>query len=828
MLPAGLALLAGLDAALLLLGLPAPVTTDRLPIVHGMLLVIGFVGTLVALERATALARWYGFLAPGLLGAGAIALLLEPVPLVVGKAMLVAGTAAFTVLYVPLWRRQHDDALLTQLAGAGLACAGAVRWLVGAPFDQVLPWLIGFVVLTIAAERVELARITLGASAGRRILLHGAGVVLALLIGLVAPDLGAVALGVALLAMVLWLVRHDVARRTIRTAGATRYMAAAILAGYGWLLVASALLLVGAPQGSAYDAVVHAVFLGYTMSMIMAHATTILPAVLRIALPYRPAFWVPLGLLQLSLLIRLWLGDALGWSPAWEIGGVLGVIALLVFVLTALTSAILGPPRPRERERERERTATRRSDEASRLGGRRAGAIAGAALLVCVVASALVGIPGVGIPGVGGTADGTVAVSDAPVQRVTVEAADMRFTPSTITVEPGTHLIIEVANTDAAQTHDLVLATGQSTGRLAPGATAELDAGVITAGTEGWCSVAGHRQHGMVLQIVVGDAEAGQAEATDHAGHSDMDSDADMDSGASLESAAYDAVLEPLPEADGPTTREVTLEIIEQTMEVAPGRTQTVWTFAGSVPGPVLHGRVGDTFVVTLINSGTMGHSIDFHAGSLAPDEPMRTIAPGESLVYTFTADRAGIWMYHCATMPMSTHIAAGMYGAVVIEPEDLPEVDRSYVLVQGEHYLSDETDETDGAGEVDADAVAAGEPDLVVFNGRANQYDEEPLTAVAGERVRFWVLDAGIERASSFHVIGGQFDTVWSEGAYLLERSEDSGSQALALQPAQGGFVELVLPEEGTYPFVSHLMRDAERGAHGLLEVSSSGGEGG
>src|SRR5699024_6746004 len=157
-----------------------------------------------------------------------------------------------------------------------------------------------------------------------------------LLVGLFLPQLGAVLLGVALLALVLWLIRHDVARRTIRTRGATRYMAAAILAGYGWLTVAGLVLLWGSPQGSAYDAVAHAVFLGYTISMIMAHATTILPAVLRIALPYRSAFWVPLTLLHLSLVVRLWLGDVLGCNPAWLVGGVLGVIALLVFVGTAV------------------------------------------------------------------------------------------------------------------------------------------------------------------------------------------------------------------------------------------------------------------------------------------------------------------------------------------------------------------------------------------------------------------------------------------------------------------------------------------------------------
>lgn len=344
--PAGLSLLAGLDAALLLLGVSAPVTTDRLPDVHGMLMVLGFVGTLIALERATALGRWYGFLAPGLLGLGGIALLADPVPLGVAKGTLVAGTAAFTLVYIPLWRRQYDEAVLVQLLGAALGLAGAVIWLGQSTMHNVLPWLIGFVVLTIAAERVELARITMGPKAGFRLLIHAWVIVVALLLGVAYPDAGAIALGLGLLSLVLWLVGHDIARRTVRGVGATRYMAACILSGYFWLAIAGAVLLLGRPDSDpAYDAVVHAVFLGYTISMIMAHSTTILPAVLHVTLPYRPAFWVPAAILQASLVVRLWAGDALGRSLGWQIGGVLGVIALLAFVLTAVGSAILGSPR---------------------------------------------------------------------------------------------------------------------------------------------------------------------------------------------------------------------------------------------------------------------------------------------------------------------------------------------------------------------------------------------------------------------------------------------------------------------------------------------------
>lgn len=341
LLPAGFALLLGLDAGLLLLGLPAPITTDRLPEVHGMLLVLGFVGTLISLERAVALGRWYGYAAPALLAGSGILLVMPAVPLFVGKAGLVAGAAAFMILYVPLWRRQFDMALLTQLLGAGLGLVGAVLWLGDESFVRVLPWIIGFIVLTIAAERVELARITMGEGAGFRLLLHAWAIMLALLVGLVLPEVGAFLLGVATLSLAGWLIMHDIARHTIRAKGVTRYMAACILAGYVWLTLAGVLLLFGTPSNPlVYDAVIHSVFLGYTFSMIMAHSTTILPAVLGIRLPYSPAFWVPIAILQVALIVRMLFGDAFGMGAAWQLGGALGVLALLVFALTAVGSVV--------------------------------------------------------------------------------------------------------------------------------------------------------------------------------------------------------------------------------------------------------------------------------------------------------------------------------------------------------------------------------------------------------------------------------------------------------------------------------------------------------
>ena len=440
-------------------------------------------------------------------------------------------------------------------------------------------------------------------------------------------------------------------------------------------------------------------------------------------------------------------------------------------------------------------------------------------------------------------ADGPV-VDSGRTTTVRVEAKGMRFVPDTIEVPRGDRLRVEFVNADPSQPHDLVFATGARSARLDPGASQTVDVGVIGADVEGWCSIIGHRQMGMVIQVRVkgglpdlaagghgghgmGTAGAGGTAAGAAAGQGSAVAAPGVRLGGTFPDD-FRAVPAELPALSSERTHRMTLRVEEVELEIAPGVRQKRWTYNGAVPGPTLHGRIGDVFEITLVNNGSIGHSIDFHAGDVAPDGPMRTIPPGESLVYRFTAKRAGIWMYHCSTMPMSAHIAAGMHGAVVIEPDGLPAVERSYVLVQSEAYV-----DGDGtsAAEVNMAAVTAEQPSAVVFNGIANQYDARPLTARVGERVRFWALAAGPNRPSSFHVVGGQFDTLYFEGAYQVRRGVSpggpsaggagGGAQVLGLHPAQGGFVEMVAVEAGTYPFVSHLMVDAERGAHGLLTVT-------
>lgn len=351
LLPAGIALLLGLDAALGLLGLPQvlgpALRLERLPDVHGPLMVLGFVGTVIALERAVALGRPLGYLVPALTGLGALAVV-GPVPLAVGQWLLVAAEVGFVVLYGRLHARQPAPAVAVQALGAVMALAAALLWAAGVPVPDLTPWLAGFLVLTIFGERLELARLELAGPAAARaalavacLLLTGAAV------SLLAPAAGFTVVGLALLAAALWLAAKDVARRTVQATGLPRFVAANLLLGYGWLAVGGAVWALGGAvtEGRGYDAVLHAIMLGFVVAMIMAHAPVIFPAVLRRPLPYHPVMYGPAALLHASLLLRLAVGDARDLTWAVQVGGVLNIVAVLAFVAVTVWSVARGARR---------------------------------------------------------------------------------------------------------------------------------------------------------------------------------------------------------------------------------------------------------------------------------------------------------------------------------------------------------------------------------------------------------------------------------------------------------------------------------------------------
>lgn len=336
------ALLAGLWAGLLRLGLDLPALRPALAAEHGPLLVLGFLGTQIGLERAVALRRGWAYVAPAAAAAGA-AWLIVGLPAGGGKALLVLGGAVLVVVFVVVHRLQPSWHNAVMGLGAVAWLVGAIVWLAGAQITTVVPWLAAFLVLTIVGERLELSRMGRPPARARWLLLGAVGTfVVGVALSSAWPAVGVRLAGVGLLAQAAWLARYDVARRTIRLRGVTRYMAVALIAGYAWLAIAGAVWLGDGSLtggGFGYDAMVHAIFLGFVFSMVFAHAPVIVPAVLGVALPYSPAFYAPLALLHGSLVLRL-TGDATGTVTLWQWGGVLNETAIVAFLVLAAGSAV--------------------------------------------------------------------------------------------------------------------------------------------------------------------------------------------------------------------------------------------------------------------------------------------------------------------------------------------------------------------------------------------------------------------------------------------------------------------------------------------------------
>jgi nitrite reductase (NO-forming) len=400
----------------------------------------------------------------------------------------------------------------------------------------------------------------------------------------------------------------------------------------------------------------------------------------------------------------------------------------------------------------------------------------------------------------------------AVVGAVEIEAFDLGFTPAAIEVEAAGRYEFTLNNTGAIA-HDVTFPDGTTTGMVdgAKSATVEID--VPAEGLTFLCSVPGHAQAGMEGTVNV--KGGATADGDDHGGPAPTaDVTADPNAPAPV---TYDAKAPARLSGD---VHDIDLVITESEMTVAPGFVQKVWTFNGTVPGPVIRVKVGDTIRIHLKNPATnqLPHSIDFHASQVAWNDEMTSINPGEEKLYEWTADYAGVWMYHCGTSPALHHIANGMYGMVIVEPaEGLPPVDNEFALVQSEWYLGPQGDITS----LDKAAAGAPAPDFVVFNGVANQYLDAPLAVGTGETVRVFVLDAGPNIDSSFHIVGTIFDTVIKEGIALRKGNIGSwGAQAMDLSPAQGGIVEFTTAEDGLYPIVTHAFNFVGRGALGLVQA--------
>lgn len=272
--------------------------------------------------------------------------------------------------------------------------------------------------------------------------------------------------------------------------------------------------------------------------------------------------------------------------------------------------------------------------------------------------------------------------------------------------------------------------------------------------------------------------------------------------------------VDPIVKREG---NKVNIEMTSQVtdVEISKGVFYNAWTFNGTAPGPVIRVKEGDTINFTLKNlDPTLPHSMDFHAVHAAPNKKFIDIMPNEQGTFTYPANKPGVFMYHCGTKPVLSHIANGMYGTIIVEPKDgYPtdsEIDREYTIVQSEWYK-----------ENDYDAFLNEEPQYVVFNGNDFTLKEQPLLAKVGDKVRLYVNNAGPNEVSSFHVVGTVFDRVYIDGN---PQNVMYGLQTVLLPASGGAVVEFTVTEEGDYSIVTHQFNHATKGAVAILRVTKDG----
>jgi nitrite reductase (NO-forming) len=274
-----------------------------------------------------------------------------------------------------------------------------------------------------------------------------------------------------------------------------------------------------------------------------------------------------------------------------------------------------------------------------------------------------------------------------------------------------------------------------------------------------------------------------------------------------------DPVLAPVQ--PGPKTLIITAK--DSTVYVAEDVAYAGWSFDGTIPGRPHRVVVGDEVTVTVRNEAAMAHSLDTHAAQTPPDINYPVVQSGAEFTWRFTPKYPGAFMYHCGTPPVLMHIASGMYGAMIVDPQEGWSPAQELVFVQSEFYLADGPD---GIKTPDFAKMMQqyGAMDYVTFNGYANQYVEHPIPVKVGEPIRIFVVNAGPNVWSSFHVVGGIFDAVYVNAN---PANKQVGLQSVTIGPGDGACVELTLTEPGTYPAVNHAFGHAQHGAIALLQAA-------
>lgn len=332
-----ISLLTGVLAGLLRAGWSLPLPRPELMAVHGPLMVAAFFGTVIGLERAVALGRRWGYLSPLAAGIGGLLLILGAAP-VPALLLMAGGAAVLTLATLRAAERQPSlHAHILALASA-LAVLASLAWLFSRPSLAVAGW-IGFLVLTIAGERLELSRFLPPSPRARQVFIGIVGLLLFAVLLAWFSVAGMRVLGLALALLAIWLLRQDVARRTVRQQGLTRFIAVCLLSGYLWLLVGGVLLTLQPPLVLLADAALHAIFVGFVLAMVFGHAPIIFPAIVRVGLPYHVVFYLPLIVLHASLLLRV--GGGLAGELEWRAWGAVGnALCLVLFIVTMASAAV--------------------------------------------------------------------------------------------------------------------------------------------------------------------------------------------------------------------------------------------------------------------------------------------------------------------------------------------------------------------------------------------------------------------------------------------------------------------------------------------------------
>jgi nitrite reductase (NO-forming) len=384
--------------------------------------------------------------------------------------------------------------------------------------------------------------------------------------------------------------------------------------------------------------------------------------------------------------------------------------------------------------------------------------------------------------GVGGTVDGVVN--------------------PTLEVNPGAVVQITLVDGDGAQ-HDIAFPefNAKSEFVVGPGSSSTL---VFRADKEGkfnyFCTVPGHRQAGMEGVMMVG---------------------AVQEIAETLPSVVRDPSDLPAPlEKREAMTHNVVLETKEVSARLADGTSYHFWTFGGQVPGPFLRVRVGDTVNVTLKNAAdsTMIHSVDFHAVTGPGGGAVMTqTQPGQENMFTFQALNPGLYVYHCATPMVAQHIANGMYGLILVEPEEgLAKVDHEFYVMQGEVYTQEKFGQH-GENQLSIENLLNEDPEYFIFNGAVGSLTtEHPMQAKVGDTVRIFFGVGGPNFTSSFHVIGEIFDRVYEQASLTSKPLTDV--QTTTVPPGGAAMVEFKLQVPGRYMLVDHALSRLERGLVGFL----------